>query len=52
MAPALVAWALLLSVAVALWGRWLEARARRTAGTFAAGVTLIAALALVSASSW
>lgn len=49
---ALVAWALLLSVAVALWGRWLEARARRSAGTFAAGVTLIAALALVSASSW
>ena len=49
---ALLAWALLLSVAVALWGRWLEARARRSAGVFAAGVTLIAALALVSASSW
>jgi hypothetical protein len=49
---ALIAWALGLSVAVALWGRWLEARARRSAGAFAAGVTLIAGLALVLASSW
>jgi hypothetical protein len=50
--PPLVAWALSLSVAVAVWGRLLEWRRRRTAGTFAAGVTLIAALALVAAFSW
>jgi hypothetical protein len=50
--PPLLAWAFGLSVAVALWGRFLEARTRRTAGTFAAGVTLIAALALLAAFSW
>ncbi|HEX3775266.1 MAG TPA: hypothetical protein VHV51_12430 [Polyangiaceae bacterium] len=48
----LLAWALALSLAVALWGRLLEARARRSAGAFAAGVTLIAALALCSVQSW
>ena len=49
---ALLAWALTLSGAVAAWGRLLEWRARRTAGAFAAGVTLIATLALVGAFSW
>jgi hypothetical protein len=48
----LIAWALALSLAVALWGRLLEARSRRSAGAFAAGVTLIAALALISVLSW
>jgi hypothetical protein len=48
----LVIWAATLSAAVAFWGRLLESRGRRTAGTFAAGVTLIAALALLSAFSW
>ena len=48
----LLAWAVSLSSAVAMWARLLERRARRSAGTFAAGVTLIAALALVSALSW
>jgi hypothetical protein len=49
LAGLLVAWALTLSFAVAFWGRLLEWRARRSAGTFAAGVTLIAALALLLA---
>jgi hypothetical protein len=49
LAALLVAWALTLSVAVALWGRLLEWRSRRNAGSFAAGVTLIAALALLLA---
>ncbi len=48
----LLAWAWALSAAVALWGRLLEARARRSAGLFAAGVTLIAALGLIGANSW
>ena len=48
----LFAWAVALSCAVGVWGRFLEQRARRTAGTFAAGVTLIAALALMLALSW
>jgi hypothetical protein len=52
LALVLLVWAVILSVAVATWGRLLESRARRTAGTFAAGVTLIAALALLSALSW
>jgi hypothetical protein len=49
---ALLGWALALSCAVAAWGRFLEWRARRSAGAFAAGVTLIAALALLLALSW
>ncbi len=49
---ALLGWAWALSAAVALWGRLLEARSRRSAGVFAAGVTLIAALGLVGASAW
>jgi hypothetical protein len=48
----LFAWAVALSCAVGVWGRFLELRARRTAGTFAAGVTFIAALALMLAMSW
>ncbi|HWZ92459.1 MAG TPA: hypothetical protein VNW92_26520 [Polyangiaceae bacterium] len=52
LAAALLAWALTLSCAVAAWGRLLERRGRRTAGTFAAGVTLIATLALFTAYSW
>jgi hypothetical protein len=48
----LFAWAVALSSAVGVWGRFLEQRARRTAGTFAAGVTLIAVLALMLALSW
>lgn len=49
---ALLGWALALSCAVAAWGRFLEWRARRSAGAFAAGVTLIAAVALLLALSW
>lgn len=49
---ALMAWAWALSTAVALWGRLLEARARRSAGIFVAGVTLIAALGLIGANAW
>lgn len=48
----LFGWAVILSCAVGIWGRFLESRARRSAGTFAAGVTLIAALALLLAFSW
>jgi len=49
---ALLGWGSALSAAVALWGRVLEARARRSAGMFAAGVTLIAALGFVGANLW
>ena len=52
LSSALVAWASCLSCVVAIWGRLLERRARRTAGTFVAGATLIAALATVGAYSW
>lgn len=52
LSAALLAWAATLSSAVGGWARLLEWRARRTAGTFAAGVTLIAALALLGAFSW
>jgi hypothetical protein len=48
----LFAWAVTLSSAVSAWGRLLEWRARRSAGIFAAGVTFIAALALLSALAW
>ncbi len=47
----LFGWAMALSCAVSIWGRFLERRARRSAGLFAAGVALIAALALVLAFS-
>jgi hypothetical protein len=49
---AMWSWAAALGCAVALWGRFLERRARRGTGIFVAGVTLIAALATMGASAW
>lgn len=49
---ALFTWALALAGAVGLWGRYLEQRSQRSAGTFVAGVTLIALLATAGAYGW
>lgn len=49
---ALLSWAVGLGCSVALWGRLVERRAARGVGTFVAGITVLAVLATIGASSW
>ena len=51
-AATLLGWAALLGTAVALWGRYLERRSQRGVGAFVAGVSLLALLATIGASTW